>query len=316
MLKIKTLLGEKISSPEQALKLKNIVLQIAVISEEFWNHPLAEEILDQFPELNIPDVPKSRPFMIRSVSKAGHLISDEFDFRKHLLDAHWMRKTGIECPYCRSHGDNSYCSTDGVCRYTDWVIRSINEKPTRAILSHVVSRSISRSPQACLEPVLEKDNALHNIRYRDNFFRVIVNGRIIDWKFPMYMIAEISDNMMFPWNNPWLSTAEKWCWKNIELFRKRIRDKIAKYPHRYAKKDAIAMKHVIRVLCNDLLTVPQHKIPARGIDSFIDFVINEYPSVFEESLAEFNPDIPDGPECSWKNPYTRKDLIKILVING
>lgn len=302
MLSIKTLMGNKICSPEEALRLKTIIVEVAVADELFWEHPLADEILAAFPDVNIPDLPPVRE--TKFSSKMNDNLGQGFFLKKHKMNEHWLRKLNIACPYCRGYANHDYCSVNNRCIHTEFFLKEMNsENPSSITVRQAFLRTTTRQPTACIFPHQIK-NGNRNWRYNDDFYKFIINGIIIDVEYTQEysLVDSISNNMYFPWNNPYISSAEKFAWAHIKELREL-------YRNRPAHKKHSGVTYFIRKLNK---SIPSSGNVGTFFNSLVEFVKEDFPDIFEESLAAFDPELPE--ELSWKHTLPRHG--KRYVING
>lgn len=236
MLKIKTLIGSKVASIKECLKLKSIIEEISVHDEMFWEHPDAELILDEFPDLKIPVLPKSRKRAINLQScKSLHKDGCDFKIGVHTMDRYWLKELGISCPYCGGADNHSHCSPEGVCEYTERAIKAaISSHVDVVFLSSIFNHTKltdTWTARKLIRPYRELGigTGTETGKYRDAFRAFIVNGVTVYSKYKIETFDGISENMVFPWNSPLVTHHEKNLWCQIFHEREIYRSNPSKY---------------------------------------------------------------------------------------
>lgn len=318
MLKIKTLIGTKIASIKECLKLKKIIEEISVVSEDFWDHEDAELILDEFPTLKIPCVPQE--LVVKHSQRSTllkHVPRDcAFKIGTHVMNRHWLKELDIECPYCRGYNDHPHCSPDGICEYSEFHIAKFNSPKTyRRYFTQLFRKTKQlslRETYSALRPEYNPDSR----RFYDSFRVIIVNGTKIRNGSVKQVSNEISNNMLFPWNNPLLVTTEKCLWARFFEFRNKYRARVRKGNKRPLNDlfgdfvDELRKRGKTAVYINRL----------RILEKYIQ--IENLPEIFEESLRDFAERYRDLEPCTISECRHENDelytylLVNRPVING
>lgn len=126
MLKVETFLGEKECTPDEALDLIDIIVDINVIDNYNFlvdNYPSQMKVLmDKFKSIDTGFEVLSPDEQFKTNS---NIVFKDFRYGYHKMTVAAMNKLGFVCPYCGNNQDKS-CSVNGKCAYVDKVITSFN----------------------------------------------------------------------------------------------------------------------------------------------------------------------------------------------
>lgn len=127
MLAINTLLGERRCTPDEALDLIDILVDVSIVDNKDY---LLQKYPSEMKELQNKFKFMSTGFELLPEDKqfktAVKVEYKNFKYGKHKMTVQAMNVLGLKCLYCNNEQNHEYCTQDGKCQYVHEVCNSLN----------------------------------------------------------------------------------------------------------------------------------------------------------------------------------------------
>lgn len=141
-------------------------------------------------------------------------------FGYHKIDDEALLRAELFCRHCGNQQNHSHCSPNGKCVYME-KLKSLDTKDPRfnSALNYLTSGNAimnARNKENCFIPVERWGKTKNQITYKDAYWYISVNGKMVD-PFNGFVPTKkaISNLMVCPWNNPFIDDYERWFWSKF-----------------------------------------------------------------------------------------------------